>query len=278
MLRGIPCHGGARTIDRELHRMPMRRSISQVWVAVLAIFLVQLQSAVALEIPPVVSLDLKKGTLEGSPVDHLPPNIRLLDIQLPDGGRPMRADWSPDGQRLVFLDAPIGDVWEYELGTGATRNLTETFLPAGVLRAHHLSNGDLLVCALTERSTEDPEGDRFRGTLWVLQQPLGHARSGSSGRELLGGHRRIQAPRLHPHRVEPVEHRLHRGARRIRRSPRRRVEHPHGTDRLRQRRHADDRRPDRRARQARRLARHARGRGAGLPRSSTTATPTPTTS
>lgn len=119
-----------------------------------------------------VSLDPDKGSLDGSPVDDLPAHIRLLDIRLPDGGTPMRADWSPDGQRLVFLDAPIGDVWEHDLTTGATRNLTATSLPAGVLRAHHLTNGDLVLCALTERSAADPEGDRFRGTLWVLQQPL----------------------------------------------------------------------------------------------------------
>lgn len=120
-----------------------------------------------------VSLDPQKGTLGGSPVDHLPPHIRLLDIQLPDGGTPMRPDWSPDGQRLVFLDAPLGDVWEHDLAAGTNRNLTEAFLPAGVLRAHHLSNGDLVLCAPAQPDPADPEGDRFRGELWVLSQPLG---------------------------------------------------------------------------------------------------------
>ena len=120
-----------------------------------------------------VSLDPEKGTKEGSPIDDLPPHIRLLDIELPDGGTPMRPDWSPDGERLVFLDAPMGDVWEHELATGANRNLTGAFLPGGVLRAHHLVNGDLVLCAPAEPSADDPEGDRFRGELWVLQQPLG---------------------------------------------------------------------------------------------------------
>lgn len=120
-----------------------------------------------------INFDPKKGTLDGSPVDHLPGNIRRLDIELPNGAA-QRADWSPDGNRLVFLDAPIGDLWQYDLATGATRNLTESFaLHKGVLRAHHLTNGDVVLCALTERSVEDPEGDRFRGKLWVLQQPLG---------------------------------------------------------------------------------------------------------
>ena len=120
-----------------------------------------------------ISLDPDKGTKAGSPVDHLPANISQLDIQLPDGGKPMRADRSPDGQRLLFLDAPIGDVWEHDLASGATRNLTGAFLPGTVLRAHHLTNGDVLLCAPPEHSAEDPEGDRFRGVLWVLQQPLG---------------------------------------------------------------------------------------------------------
>ena len=150
--------------------MRTRRFTSLVVLA-LTVMAVQLPVARAQENP--VSLDPNKGTLDGSPVDHLPDNIRLLDIDLPDDGTPMRADWSPDNKRLVFLDAPIGDVWEHRLATGTTRNLTEQYLPAGVLRAHHLTNGDLVLCALTERSAEDPDSDRFRGTLWVLQQPLG---------------------------------------------------------------------------------------------------------
>ena len=156
--------------DVELIAMQVRRCLSLAGVIAVAMLTVLPPSA-AQENP--VSLDPDKGTLPGSPVDDLPANIRLLDIRLPDGGSPMRADWSPDGQRLVFLDAPIGDVWQYELTTGALRNLTETYLPGGVLRAHHLTNGDVVLCAPAERSADDPDGDRFRGQLWVLQRPLG---------------------------------------------------------------------------------------------------------
>lgn len=151
--------------------MRMRRLLSLVGAVALAALVVQPRAVMAQENP--VSLDPNKGTRNGSPVDDLPPHIRLLDIDLPDGGKPMRPDWSPDAQRLVFLDAPIGDLWEHDLATGVNRNLTEAFLPGGVLRAHHLTNGDIVLCAPAERSAEDPEGDRFRGQLWVLQQPLG---------------------------------------------------------------------------------------------------------
>jgi hypothetical protein len=158
-------------LSSNVNGMRIRRALWLLGCLALATVLTLPAPAAAQENP--ISLDPNKGTLDGSPVDHLPGNIRLLDIQLPDGGTPMRADWSPDGRRLVFLDAPMGDVWEHELTTGATRNLTGTFLPDGVLRAHHLSNGDVMLCAPPERSADDPEGDRFRGLLWVLQRPLG---------------------------------------------------------------------------------------------------------
>ena len=151
--------------------MRTRRLLALLGGVAVAALVVQSRAVTAQENP--VSLDPNKGTRDGSPVDDLPPHIRLLEIHLPDGGKPMRPDWSPDGQRLVFLDAPIGDLWEHDLAAGANRNLTDAFLPGGVLRAHHLTNGDIVLCAPAERSADDPEGDRFRGQLWVLQQPLG---------------------------------------------------------------------------------------------------------
>lgn len=146
------------------------RAVPLVAGLALLALLVHLRPADAQSNP--VSLDPNKGTMDGSPVDEPPHNIRLLDIDL-DGGAPNRPEWSPDGTRLAVLDAPMGDVWEYDLTSEKARNLTGTLLPKAVLRAHYLTNGDLIVCAVAQRSVEDPEGDRFRGTLFVLQQPLG---------------------------------------------------------------------------------------------------------
>lgn len=146
------------------------RAASLVAALALLALLVHLRPVDAQSNP--VSLDPNKGTMDGSPVDQLPDHISLLDIEL-DGGAPNRPEWSPDGTRLAVLDAPMGDVWEYVLASGETRNLTGTLLPKAVLRAHYLTNGDLIVCAVAERSADDPEGDRFRGQLFLLQQPIG---------------------------------------------------------------------------------------------------------
>jgi hypothetical protein len=112
--------------------------------------------------------DPETGTLRGSPLDRLPREI----TQLTDFG--LRADWSLDGQRIVFLDALAGDVWVYELGTKALEKLTAHFEHAGFSRVHHLSNGDLILCGPVERDSEsdDPEEGRFDGVLWILRRPF----------------------------------------------------------------------------------------------------------
>jgi hypothetical protein len=115
--------------------------------------------------------DPEAGTLAGSPLDHLPPHItRLTDFGL-------RADWSPDGERLVFLDALAGDVWMYELASKGLEKLTGHFEHAGFSRAHYLSNGDLVLCGPAERQADndDPEAGRFDGVLWVLPRPFDRA-------------------------------------------------------------------------------------------------------
>jgi hypothetical protein len=131
-----------------------------------------LSPVVAADFPPVVSLDAQKGTRNGSPLDHLPSNVELLDIRLPHGAA-QRAAWSPSGRRLVVLDGPIGNAWQYSRASGAVRNLTgASQIRAGVLRAHYLSNGDLVLCAVAHVGAQASQDDRFRGSLWVLHRPF----------------------------------------------------------------------------------------------------------
>jgi hypothetical protein len=112
------------------------------------------------------SLDPEKGTLSGSPVDDLPAYIEQV---LPTG---MRPTWSPDGRYLLYLDAPLGDVWRLDLRTGTRRNLTGDLQTYGFTRAHYLPNGDLVLCGPAEAPTSGgAEEGRFEGVLWALAKP-----------------------------------------------------------------------------------------------------------
>lgn len=112
-------------------------------------------------------VDPEKGTRDGSPLDDLPPHIRLVA----DFG--MRPDFSPDGSALLFLDrAPLGDVWRIDLASGALRPLTTHFAHRGFTRAQFLANGDVLLCGPTSGplpSEQRPEAGRFTGVLSVLR-------------------------------------------------------------------------------------------------------------
>ncbi|MDP9141711.1 MAG: hypothetical protein M3O62_13065, partial [Pseudomonadota bacterium] len=114
----------------------------------------------------ILQQDPLKGTLPGSPMDALPAHITKLTE------RGQRAAWSPDGKRMLYLDATIGDVVEIDLATNTQREITAPFQNAGFLRAHYLSNGDLLLCGPEERDPAIEEDGRFRGRLWVQRAPF----------------------------------------------------------------------------------------------------------
>jgi hypothetical protein len=156
--------------------MSVRHVAALAGALVLSVPLAGAAPAGAADFPPVVSLDPHKATRDGSPLDHLPHNIRLLPIRLPHGA-PQRASWSPDGKRLVVLDGPVGDAWEYRRANGVVRNLTRSSpVRGGVLRAQYLSNGDLVMCAVRHTTAKGSDDDRFLGRLWILQRPLGARR------------------------------------------------------------------------------------------------------
>jgi MYXO-CTERM domain-containing protein len=87
-----------------------------------------------------------------------------------------RPDWSPDGERLVFIDgAPLGDVLELDVATAQTRKLTGGFEHMGFTRARYLPTGDLLLCGPTSGPRPDdehPEAGRFTGVMSVLRAPF----------------------------------------------------------------------------------------------------------
>lgn len=97
-----------------------------------------LAAAVAVAAPPAP---------EGSPADHLPPEITRLTAF----GE--RADWSADGRKLLFLSKTFGDALELDLATREIRNLTAFYPHCGYTRALYLANGDIL---LSGPETFDP--------------------------------------------------------------------------------------------------------------------------
>jgi hypothetical protein len=104
----------------------------------------------------------ERGSRSGSPADALPPNVSRL---VPEGVRP---DWSPDGRRLLYLNALVGDVFELELATRAIRPLTRHFAHSGFARARYLASGDLLLCGPSARDASRPEAGRWHTELWWL--------------------------------------------------------------------------------------------------------------
>lgn len=95
--------------------------------------------AVWLAFPILSSLAAPAPAPGGSPADHLPPHIR----QVTWFGE--RADWSHDGQRILFISKTFGDAMELDLATMQVRNRTAHYPHHGYTRALYLSNGDILL-------------------------------------------------------------------------------------------------------------------------------------
>ena len=79
------------------------------------------------------------GNRTGSPIFNLPPNEKLISAF---GERPV---FSPDGTRIAFIGRSYGDAFEYDLRTGAIRNLTAHAPHNGFLRVHYLPDGSFLL-------------------------------------------------------------------------------------------------------------------------------------
>ena len=127
----------------------------------LALLLAAAAPAVAQEPPP----PTPPGQVP--PDQNLPPHIRRLTWF----GE--RADFSPDGRRVLFLSKTFGDAMEVEIETGIIRNLTSHYPHHGYVRAMYLPNGDVLLTGPTEFDPENPGAARTHAWMFVLRPGSG---------------------------------------------------------------------------------------------------------
>jgi lactate permease len=102
----------------------------------------------------------------GSPLDHLPNNIR----QLTHFGE--RADFSPDNKHVAFMAKSFGDAMVYDLETGIIRCLTCNVPGAAFLRVMHLSNGDYILIG-PEKFNDIRSSREHDNELWYLNKEKG---------------------------------------------------------------------------------------------------------
>lgn len=105
----------------------------------------------------------QSGFINAHPADHLPSYIRLAC------GFGERPDWSHDGRFILFLDKPMGEVFELELATGIIRPKTRHFNHYGFTRAMYLSNGDILLSGPNAPfdPTDNEEREKARDHCWL---------------------------------------------------------------------------------------------------------------
>jgi hypothetical protein len=86
-----------------------------------------------------LSGDMPLGNKPGNPTYEMPAGQRLIS---PFGERPV---FSPDGRKVAFIGQSYGDAFEYDLRTGAIRNLTRHMAHQGFLRVHYLKDGSFIL-------------------------------------------------------------------------------------------------------------------------------------
>ena len=108
------------------------------------------------------------ATKSGSPRETLPAHI----TELTELGSVVRPSWSGDGRYFLYLDALVGDVYEYNVAERSARSLTGHFEHAGFTRAHYLASGDYLFCGPSAVDPDDPEKGRWDSEFYFLSQTL----------------------------------------------------------------------------------------------------------
>ena len=101
-----------------------------------------------------------------NPAEHLPSYITRLTWF----GE--RADWSHDGNRILFLSKTFGDAMEIDLETKIIRNLTAHYPHHGYTRALYLANGDILLSGPESFDPQKTAEARVQCWLYVLDKSL----------------------------------------------------------------------------------------------------------
>jgi len=83
-----------------------------------------------------------------------------------------RADWSHDGQRILFVEKTYGDVYEIDVKTKALRLMTAHYYHFGCTRALYLANGDILLSGPEQFDPKNPGPSRVQCFLYVLSKSL----------------------------------------------------------------------------------------------------------
>lgn len=112
--------------------------------------------------PPSLGQD-RYQSRSGHPADHLPAYIQQVS------GFGERPDWSHDGKRILFVEKPMGEVYELELASGLIRPKTRHFHHYGFTRALYLSNGDILLSGPNEPfdRVDREQRKRARDQCWL---------------------------------------------------------------------------------------------------------------
>jgi hypothetical protein len=103
---------------------------------------------------------------QGSPVDHLPKSMEVLT----HFGE--RADFSPDNERIAFMNKSFGDAFVIDLKTRVIRCLTCSVPGAAFLRVMHLSDGNYILIG-PERFSDIRTSRRRDNELWYLSKEPG---------------------------------------------------------------------------------------------------------
>lgn len=141
-------------------------------LAALALLAVAPASAQAIKGEPATAPMLpadKASAKPGEPADHLPAGTRLISHF---GERPV---FSPDGKKVAFIGASYGDAFEYDIATGAIRNLTAHAPNTGFLRIHYLPDGSYLLLGPHQHAATREETRFKRIELWWMDKDAARA-------------------------------------------------------------------------------------------------------